>query len=161
MTTTLKTTKEQRDGLLADMSDPDFDGTLLPSEEAIIKDLCHDADRARELEKRLEIVDGIPYDGIESRDITIRLMDKEVAYLRAKLDEAETEIRYARNALNSSGVDNSGPLAERIAEMGIDRIELRAMLFRIWQVGLDEYWVTLPEGAAMFETIRELKEQEK
>ena len=56
---TLKTTKEQRDDLLKNVDDPD-----ISFHPWVIKDLCHDADRARELEK-------------------------EVADLRAKLDEVE------------------------------------------------------------------------
>ena len=46
---TLKTTKEQRDELLIDIDDPDV--TVYNS---VVRDLCHDADEAREFVKELE-----------------------------------------------------------------------------------------------------------
>jgi hypothetical protein len=47
--TKLKTTKEQCDALLIDIDDPDV--TVYPS---VVRDLCHDADRAREWEAGVE-----------------------------------------------------------------------------------------------------------
>ena len=47
---TLKTTKEQRDALLIKLDDPDFNVyNTITVYNSVVRDLCHDADRAREL----------------------------------------------------------------------------------------------------------------
>ena len=49
---TLKTTKEQRDALLIKLDDPDFAVyNTVTLYNSVVRDLCHDADMARKLEK--------------------------------------------------------------------------------------------------------------
>ena len=94
---TLKTTKEQRDALLIKIDDPDF--TVYNS---VVRDLCHDADRARELEKQLDtawennkIIDKSRIEEMAKRDT----LTAELAELRVKLDEALNRMDRARDIL--------------------------------------------------------------
>ena len=78
MTTTLKTTKEQREAILR-ASDRDIirgshQFAFIPHSD--LKDLCHDADRAEELEKENDVLRGLlgnsakdcPYYGLPAKD---------------------------------------------------------------------------------------------
>ena len=91
---TLKTTKEQRNKLIfqAEADAKAGEWTLLP--EWTIQDLCHDADRARELEKEIQTLNKCAFIG-SMRDCPthgeseeLKRLKQENADLRAKLDGA-------------------------------------------------------------------------
>ena len=104
---TLKTTKEQRNEIRASVLR--FMGITVDELDA----LCRDAGRAEELEKEVARLDAGWTEAIEVSNAfyaqTCKLQ-KEIADLR-------TEVLYARNALNSALVDDSGALATRITEL--------------------------------------------
>ena len=102
---TLKTTKEQRDELLAN------NRALLPYAQVsitlqMVHNLCHDADRAEELEKELAQCmealtaarKGQPFGPIVGAQ-TIINQQREIADLRAKLDEALRRMDRTREIL--------------------------------------------------------------
>ena len=130
---TLKTTKEQRDALLIKLDDPDFNVyNTITVYNSVVRDLCHDADRARELEKENTELRNIAvniigklgeentklkHDGDEFVDRWMRSiekineLDEENADLRAKLD------RYTRIAESGKSYGDDLDNIERIAEL--------------------------------------------
>ena len=95
---TLKTTKEQRDALLIKIDDPDFNVyNTITVYNSVVRDLCHDADRAGELEKEVARLDDGWTEAIEVSNAfyaqTCKLQ-KEIADLRAKLVEKDSSIGH-------------------------------------------------------------------
>ena len=92
---TLKTTKEQRDALLIKLDDPDFNVyNTITVYNSVVRDLCHDADRAGELEKEVARLDDGWTEAIEVSNAfyaqTCKLQE-ENAGLRAQLEEEAKE----------------------------------------------------------------------
>ena len=82
---TLKTTKEQRDALLIFIADPDFAVyNTVTLYNSVVRDFCHDAGRAEELEEAME---GLQAEFILQNSLVTE-QAKENADLRAKLNGA-------------------------------------------------------------------------
>jgi len=55
--------------------------------------------KVESLEKRLEIEEGYPIDGIHCRDATIRILDEKIAQLQTKLTEQDKLLQVMGEAL--------------------------------------------------------------
>ena len=93
---TLKTTKEQRDALLIKIDDPDF--TVYNS---VVRDLCHDADMAEELEKELIAQDQNVVDLMNQ----VAEMSKDNAELRGRIKHYERAEPEAWKVLREENTD--------------------------------------------------------
>ncbi len=89
---TLKTNKHWRKRLLFQAEANAKAGEYTLVSEGDLQDLCHDADRAEELEKLLDTYYSPAHmQAVEDR--TIQPLRKEIADLRAKLDDVEAIIQ--------------------------------------------------------------------
>ena len=112
---TLKTTKEQRTALLIFIADPD-----VIIYDNVVRDLCHDAGRAEELEEEIKIRDKCAFLG-PMRDCPthgetefLKHLRQENADLHAKLD------RYTRIAESGKSYGDDLDNIERIGELELE-----------------------------------------
>ena len=139
---TLKTTKEQRDALSIFIDDPDV--TVYNS---VVRDLCHDADMARKLEK----------ENTELRNIAVNR-----GAIIGKLGEENTKLKHDGDEF----VDRWMRSIEKINELDEENADLRAKLNGAYDRAAEELekafneadTLNLLHGAAR---VRALKEQEK
>ena len=110
---TLKTTKEQRDALLIKLDDPDFAVyNTVTVYNSVVRDLCHDADMARKLEK----------ENTELRNIAVNR-----GAIIGKLGEENTKLKHDGDEF----VDRWMRSIEKINELDEENADLRAKLIRL------------------------------
>ncbi len=102
--TTLKTTKKRTDKLLrrlemVENAMPNVGPSVLVVDEQDIRDLCHDADRAEELEKEVANLKGWIKHYERGEPEAWKALRLEVIDLRAKLEEAINRMDRARDIL--------------------------------------------------------------
>ncbi len=145
---TLKTTKEQRDALLTAINN-NADVFVYHN---VVRDLCHDADMARELEWEVQRLDAGGKKAIDVSNSYLAQVcekEKEIADLRAKLDGLKLEATDYMHAVESLfAMQPEGDcLAERKPSKDVEAY--RAFIYLNDQSNL------------LRNAIRALKEQEK
>ena len=173
---TLKTTKEQRDALLIKLDDPDFNVyNTITVYNSVVRDLCHDADRAGELEKEVARLDDGWTEAIEVSNAfyaqTCKLQ-KEIADLRAKLVEKDSSIGHQamttlkttkeqhdswrhysaeklRLMLGKEDIDNLCHDADRARELEEENADLRAKLDGAYDRAADELYKAFNEASTL------------